>query len=121
MRERWEKNGNVYVDKEAFDECWADIQSWVSIPSLVGYGMRYGLVKGPEDNDNIVNPYFPLSQRKANLLSLASKCGEYGYFILYMCICDSISENQHGHGDVVLKLEECGKCTYVFHHPLYLI
>ena len=55
-------------------------------------------------------------RRQNNLLGLAKRCGEHGYFLLYMCIRDSRAENRHGHGSAVAALETHGECTLCLCH-----
>lgn len=51
-------------------------------------------------------------------MRLAERGGEYGYFLLYMCIRDAWAqgENPHGHGSAIAALETNGKgqvCIYI--------
>ncbi len=114
VKEFWTNNLlRYYVDQEVFDQCYGRIKHWLDVNTLVGYMMKHGLISSPAEMEKITSPYFLPEQRQNSLLSLANSRGEYGFFLLYMCIKESVDENPHGHGDAVRVLEAEGRSVSI--------
>ena len=103
MKEDWQRN-QVWINRDCFLQCWDKIWRWVDVDSLTGQLMKHGFQNGKEDYYWIDPKRWTPRQQADNLLNtLAPRVGQYGYYLLYMCIrdCDG---NPLGHGDAVKKL-----------------
>ena len=107
MKKDWEENG-VWIDRDCFFGCWDKIWEWIDVGALRGQMMKHGLLRNQDDLFWIDGAKSP-RERADNLLHrITPRLGQYGYYLLYMCIRDD-EENPHGHGDAVKELVRCGK------------
>jgi len=72
--------------------------------------MRYRLVEDPHDFYAVSSPHLSPKQRADNLLSdIVPKAGDYGHYLLYIAIRDSIPSNPLGHIQAIQELKAHGK------------
>ena len=111
MREDWENSGGIYFfDQYAFQKCWAKIWKLIKIQPVKDVLMMYHLVEDPDDFYAVSSPYLSPKQRADNLLSdIIPKAGDYGHYLLYIAIRDSIPSNPLGHTQAVEELKSHGK------------
>ena len=94
----------LFIDKNAFDECYYKIKAWIDIQVLVPFLKRYRLLT--EDDEHYLTNHFTSRVEKAiRLVQVADKGGRNGYMLLYMCFIESVCETR-GHGDVVSELDD---------------
>ena len=73
-------------------------------PSLMGLK----LVRNVDDVERLTSPYLQPHDRHAALIQLAEKGGEYGFMLLYLCIC-ATSEESRGHANAARILTDVGR------------
>ena len=73
--------------------------------------MKHGMVCDHDDLFWVGDSHTSPRERANNLLSkIVPKCGQFGHYLLYMCIRDSAG-NPLGHGDAVRELTAYGMHT----------
>ena len=109
VRKDWEEHG-IWVNKECFYEVWERIWGWLHLDSIKDQMMKHRLVSDHEDLFWISNSSMSPREKADNLLSkIIPKCGEFGYYLLYVCIRDC-PDKPLGHGDAIKALQDCGMC-----------
>lgn len=111
MRGDWENNGGIYFfDQYTFQQCWSKIWKLIKIQPVKDILMRYRLVEDPDDFYAVSSPHLSPKQRADNLLSdIVPKAGDYGHYLLYIAIRDSIPSNPLGHIQAIEELKAHGK------------
>ena len=97
-----------YVNKEVFYHCYYEIKPYLDINLLFPIMMGLKLVQNANDVERLTSPYFQPHDRHAALIKLAEKGGEYGFMLLYICIC-ATSEESPGHADAARILNDVGR------------
>lgn len=111
MRGDWENNGGIYFfDQYTFQQCWSKIWKLIKIQPVKDILMRYRLVEDPDDFYAVSSPHLSPKQRADNLLSdIVPKAGDYGHYLLYIAIRESIPSNPLGHIQAIEELKAHGK------------
>ena len=97
-----------YVNKEVFYKCYYKIRPLLDIDLLYPLLMRHGIAKNSEDIERLTSAFHQPQDRHSALLGLTEKGGEYGFMVLYMCICET-SEDSPGHIEAAQMLDIEGK------------
>jgi len=107
VRGDWENNGGIYFfDQYTFQQCWSKIWKLIKIQPVKDILMRYRLVEDPDDFYAVSSPHLSPKQRADNLLSdIVPKAGDYGHYLLYIAIRDSIPSNPLGHIQAIEELK----------------
>lgn len=106
-----------FIDQDVFRACFSRIKDWLDMSVLVGYMMKYGLLKTAGDMEELTSSYYKPQDRLNSLMKMAEAGGNDGFMLLYMCLRESASE-AGGHKDAVKELDHYGKkmdhpATYV--------
>lgn len=110
MRKDWEERG-TWVNKECFYSAWERIWEWLQLDSIKDQMMKHRMVCDHDDLFWVGDSHTSPRERADNLLrKIVPRCGEFGYYLLYMCIRDSTG-NPLGHGDAVRELTTYGMHT----------
>lgn len=108
VREFLKSNPNVsYVNKEVFFFGYNKIQHLLDYSLLYPLLMSHDLARNSDDLERLTSSYHQPHDRHVALLQLAERGGEYGFMLLYMCICATSSES-HGHLEAVRILDSVG-------------
>jgi hypothetical protein len=97
-----------FIDREIFFACFHQIKPWLNISTLVGYMMKYGLVKTSSDMEELTSSYFKPQDKINSLMRMVEANGTNGCMLLYMCLKESSTEAK-GHEDAIKELNHCGK------------
>ena len=97
-----------YVNKEVFYHCYREIKPYLDNNVLYPIMMSHDLVRNADDVEKLTSPYLQPQDRYTALIKLAEKGGEYGFMLLYMCIC-ATSEESPGHADAARILTDVGR------------
>ena len=109
MREFLQEHPDLnFIDKDTFFSCFHKIRSWLDLSVLVGYLMKYDLVKSSTDMETLTSAYLRPQDRLNSLVKMVEVAGEGGFMLLYMCLRES-SEEVRGHESAVAELEHCGE------------
>ena len=98
----------VYVNKEVFYYCYYEIKPYLDNVLLFPIMMGLDLVRNVDDVERLTSQHLPPHDRHTALIQLAEKGGEYGFMLLYMCIC-ATSEDSPGHADAARRLTDVGR------------
>ena len=97
-----------YVNRKVFFHCYCKIKFYLDNNVLYPIMMRHELVQDSDDLEKLTSPYFQPHDHRATLIQLAEKGGEYGFMLLYMCIC-ATSDESPGHADAAEILTDAGR------------
>jgi len=107
VRKDWEERG-TWVNKECFYSVWERIWEWLRLDSIKDQMMKHRMVCDHDDLFWVGDSHTSPRDRADNLLrKIVPRCGEFGYYLLYMCIRDSTG-NPLGHEDAVRELTTYG-------------
>ncbi len=90
------------------------IKRCLDVYTLVYYLEEHGLISSPAEMDESL--FSSWAEMKKSLRTLANSWGEYGFFLLYMCIKESIDENPL-HRRIVWELEDEGRPVSIVTFP----
>ena len=110
-RDFMQKHSCNFINRDIFYSCYYKIRPWLDISILYPYLLKYQLASSDEDRELLTSPFY-LQDKSTLILKLASKGGEYGFMLLYMCIHDSSTESL-GHKDAIKELDDIGNCNYI--------
>ena len=98
----------MWISKECFYGCWDKIWEWIDIAFLKDHLMKHRVTTSQDDLFWIGSPTKSPKERADNLLyKITPKLGQYGYYLLYMCIRDNRG-NELGHGAAAMELVDYG-------------
>ena len=106
-----------YVNKEVFHHCYYNMRPYLDNNILCPIMMGLGLVRNTDDVEKLTSRYLPLHDRRTALIQLAEKGGEYGYMLLYICIC-ATSEESPWHAEAARILTDVGRYAVQEHSVL---
>ena len=106
-----------YVNKEVIYHCYYEIKPYLDNNVLYPIMMSHDLVRNADDVERLTSSYIQPHDRHAALIQLAEKGGEYGFMLLYMCIC-ATSEESPGHADAARILTDVGRYAVRAHRKV---
>lgn len=108
VKDFMEKNPNCsYVNKEVFWYCYEKIQPYLDNVLLFPIMMSHELARNADDAEKLTSSHLQPHDRRVALIRLAEMGGEYGFMLLYMCIC-ATSDESHGHTTAARVLSDAG-------------
>lgn len=97
-----------FVNREVFYPVWHEIRPLLDYdilcPTLL---MNEGLLRGEEDKQRFRNSFEQPHDKHIALIDLIQREGEYGFMLLYIYICETITST--GHSEAARILTEVGK------------
>ncbi len=108
MKDYLDQNPDVhFVDKDTFYTCYHKIRPRLDTSILVGYLMKYNMVRDSDRIVELTSPYLKPQDKITSLLKTAEEAGPNGFMLLYMCLKESGFESP-GHEAAVIELQKEG-------------
>ena len=96
-----------FVDKYVFFTCFQKIRQRLDLTLLVGYLMKYHLVRDSSRMEELTSSYLKSHDKMTSLVRMAEEAGPDGFMIIYKCLKESAFESL-GHQAAVEELEKEG-------------